>query len=117
MTIATNDPNINFEIDETSIVKRGTTVKFYEKITYVKPAEIDSASGKTIYEKKVYRIVDCANKTQGVLKGTLYGENQSLIESVTFNESKVGMQAVPAGTVAEAELNFVCRTAGNPSVK
>lgn len=112
--IATNDSNLTFEVDEKSINKRGPIVKFYEKLTYVRPEQIDAASGKTIHEKKIYRIVNCTNNTQGVLKGTLYGENRSLIESVTFTESKVDMQLVPAGTVAEVELALVCKAAGVP---
>ena len=111
VTIPTNDPNILFEIDEKSISKQGDLLKFVEKLTYLKPHQADIVSGKIIYEKKVIRLIHCTQKTQGVLQGTLYGENSSLIESVTFAESKVSMQAIPAGTLAEAERELVCATA------
>lgn len=111
VTIPTNDPNVVFQIDEKSISKNGDLLKFVEKLTYLKPDQADSVSGKIIYEKKVIRLINCAQKTQGVLQGTLYGENSSLIESVTFAESKVNMQAIPMGTLAEAERELVCATA------
>ncbi len=111
ITIETDDPNINFEIDEKSISKRGTVVKFSEKLRYIQPEQADPVSGKIIHEKRVYRIVNCANKTQSILQGALYGENLSFIESVTFAESKVSMQVIPKGTLAEAEFDLVCRLA------
>lgn len=111
VTIPTNDPNVLFEIDEKNISKLGEVRKFAEKLTYLKPDQVDVVSGKIIYEKKVIRLINCEQKTQGVLQGALYGENSSLIESVVFTESKVNMQPIPMGTVAEAEREMVCATA------
>lgn len=111
LIIETNDPNILFEVDEKSIVKRGSSVIFSERLSYVNSRPTDLASGKTIHRKIVYRIMNCTKKTQGLLQGAVYGENDSLIESIRILETKVQMQPIPKGSLAEAEVDLVCSLA------
>lgn len=111
LIIETNDPNILFEVDEKSIVKRGSSVMFSERLSYLNSRPTDLTSGKTIHRKIIYRIMNCIKRTQGLLQGAVYGENDSLIESIHILETKVQMQAIPKGSLAEAEADLVCSLA------
>lgn len=111
LTIETNDPNILFEVDEKSLVKRGSSVTFSERLSYLNSQPTDLTSGKTIHRKIIYRVMNCTKRTQGLLQGAVYGENDSLIESIRILETKVQMQPIPKGSLAEAEADLVCSLA------
>lgn len=112
VTIATNSPNITFAVDKDSIQREGSAVTFWEKMEYVTPETTDQASGKKIKEKKVRRIINCKERTQGYNYGVTYAEDGSFITSIMLKASQVKMTSIPPGTIAEAELNLVCKEEG-----
>jgi hypothetical protein len=108
ITIPNSDPNITFSFDKASIARRGNLVRVWEKMVYTQPQIKDEASGKMIKEKKVHRLMNCDDYTQGVIYGATYTENGRFISSVSYDEPQAQMSAVPFGTLAAEELRIVC---------
>ncbi len=109
-TVVTISENLIFTIDRANIERTADRVSFWEKLTYLKPNTRDQASGKWIKEKKVKRVMDCKEKTQGYTEGTTYGENEVFITAVSLTEQQVQMNSIPPNTVAEKEFVIVCAT-------
>ena len=114
LTIPNSDSNIMFAIDQGSIERQGEIVRFWEKLVYIRPKVVDEASGKWVKEKKVHRLMHCAERTQGVISGATYTENGRFISSVSFDEPQSQMSAIPPGTLAAAELKLVCEMSAKP---
>jgi hypothetical protein len=108
ISLPTSAPSITFSIDKASVVRQGKRVTFWENITFEKSEVKDDASGSTIKEKKVKRIMDCEDHSQGVISGATFGENGRFITSVEFSAAQIRMTAIPAGTLAAQELDLVC---------
>lgn len=108
LVIPTDTPNITFSIDRGNLEQNGNLVKFWEKLTYAKPEIRDEVSGYLIAEKKIRRIMNCAEKTQGLIHGSTYGEHGRFITSISVDEAKVPMNEIPPNTVAASELALVC---------
>lgn len=72
------------------------------------PVNMDDASGKLIKEKKVRRSMNCVEKTQGLIHGITYGEHGRFITSISLDEDKATLSAIPPETVAALELAMVC---------
>lgn len=107
-TIPTSSDNITFSIDKVHLERSGKIVKFWEKIVYTQPMVKDEISGKMVKEKKMHRIMNCADRTQGLLRGVTYGEQGNFITSLSLDEDKTSMTAIPDNTVAATELEIVC---------
>ena len=101
-------------IDQGSIERQGEIVRFWEKLVYIQPKVVDEASGKWVKEKKVHRLMHCAERTQGVISGATYTENGRFISSVSFDAPQSAMSAIPPGTLAAAELELVCKISAKP---
>ena len=114
LTIPNSDSNIMFAIDQGSIERQGEIVRFWEKLVYIQPKVVDEASGKWVKEKKVHRLMHCAERTQGVISGATYTENGRFISSVSFDAPQSEMSAIPPGTLAAAELELVCKMSAKP---
>ena len=114
LAIPNSDPNIMFAIDQGSIERQGDIVRFWEKLVFIQPKIVDEASGKWVKEKKVHRLMHCADATQGVISGATYAENGRFISSVSFDAPQSEMSAIPPGTLAAAELKLVCKMSSNP---
>ena len=114
LTIPNSDSNIMFAIDQGSIERQGEIVRFWEKLVYIQPKVVDEASGKWVKEKKVHRLMHCAERTQGVISGATYTENGRFISSVSFDAPQSEMSAIPPGTLAAAELELVCKISAKP---
>ena len=114
LTIPNSDSNIMFAIDQGSIERQGEIVRFWEKLVYIRPKVVDEASGKWVKEKKVHRLMHCAERTQGVISGATYTENGRFISSVSFDAPQSEMSAIPPGTLAAAELELVCKMSAKP---
>jgi len=108
LTIPTSSDNITFSIDKVHLKRSGKVVKFWEKIVYTQPTIKDETSGKMIKEKKMHRIMNCAERTQGLLHGVTYSEQGKFITSLSLDEDKTSMAAIPYNTVAETEFEIVC---------
>jgi hypothetical protein len=106
--IPTTAANVEFMIDMGEIERDGNVVKFREKLTFLQPEKLDPYSGKLIKEKKVVRLINCQNHTQGVKSGGVFDPKGKLIEWVMVEDNQIEWFAVPAGTVAERELKLVC---------
>ncbi len=117
--LPTNAPNVVYAIDFDSLERQGDVVRFREKLTYRVPVLTDSASGRLLKEKHMRRVMQCDRHTQGLLSGALYSDDGHMIEQVSFNAEQVVMSAIPAGSLAEFELNLVCSQPAKamPSVK
>ena len=114
LTIPNSDPNIMFAIDKDSIERQGELVQFWEKLEFIQPKIVDEASGKWVKEKKVHRLMHCADRTQGVISGATYSENGRFISSVSFDAPQSEMSTIPPGTLAAAELTLVCKMSAKP---
>jgi regulator of extracellular matrix RemA (YlzA/DUF370 family) len=90
------------------VTVEGKKVTFWERVEFVKPDQIDEVSGRLIKFKRIQRVMDCEARLQGVLRGSLFGENNKLIEAIINDADKVQMNPIPPGTVAEQELALVC---------
>jgi hypothetical protein len=106
------DARQSFSIDLDSIDRRGSNVRFQERMLYLAPTVRDPASGRIVKEKWVRRVMDCAAKTQGTLSGATYSDDDRLIEYLAVNPGQVAMTPIPPGSVAEQEWEQVCGTAG-----
>ncbi len=117
--LSTNAPNVVYAVDFDSLERQGDVVRFREKLTYVVPDQTDPASGRLIKEKHMHRVMQCAQHTQGLLSGALYSGDDRMIEHVSFNPDNLTMSAIPAGSLAELELNLVCSqpVKATPAVK
>ena len=115
--ISTSAPNIEFAIDMSSIEREEDVVIFKERLTYETAEKIDPASGMAIKEKLVRRVMDCRNKTQGMLSGTMRNDAGVMIEMVTFDRDQMVMAPIPPGTLAEHELEVVCKKLNVPASK
>ena len=113
VTIPTNASDVTFSIDKGSVECKKHTVRFWEKITYGQPDVVDQASDKLVKEKKVHRIMDCLKNTQSLIYGATYADDGKFITSVSFDESKIKMTAIPPGTLAAEELALVCGELAN----
>lgn len=112
VVLPTASPNITFSVDLHSVRRDGPRVKFWERLTYVRPEHTDAASGKWIKEKKVHRVMDCERHSQGFIYGALYAEDGAFIESTALDQSRLQMAPIPPGTLAEKELELVCGASG-----
>lgn len=110
VTVAAASDNIRFAIDRDSIERDGQRVRFLERMIYLRPEVRDEASARRIKEKRVGRLMDCDKRTQAVLFGSTHADDGSFITSTTFERPEGTMTDIPSGSVAEAELNFVCGT-------
>jgi hypothetical protein len=108
LTIPTSSDTLTFSIDKVHLKRSGNVVKFWEKIVYSPPTVKDETSGKMIKEKKMHRVMNCADRTQGLLHGVTYGEQGNFISSLSLDEDKTSMTAIPDNTVAATELEIVC---------
>jgi len=108
LNVPTASDNITFSIDKVHLKRSGKVVKFWEKIVYTQPTVTDEISGKMIKEKKMHRIMNCANRTQGLLHGVTYGEQGDFITSLSLDEDKASMTVIPDKTVAATEFEIVC---------
>ena len=106
--IATASPNATFTVDIGNIQRRDNNVYFWEKLIYKKPETRDAVSAKWIKEKRVHRLINCVEKTQGYTEGFTYGENESFISSISLDEIKIKMSPIPPDTVAAKEYALVC---------
>lgn len=113
--LQTSDPNVLFVIDLDSLQREGDLAMFSERLTFDKPDKVDQASGMLIREKLVHRIMDCKNKTQGMLSGSMRSDSGSLIEQVTFDRNQMVMAPIPTGSLAEKELEMVCNHPHKPA--
>ncbi len=111
--IPTTAPNVEFMIEMGELERSGNIVKFKEKLTFLQPEKLDPYSGKLIKEKKVVRLINCQNRTQGVKSGGVFDPKGKLIEWVMVEDNQIEWFAVPTGTVAERELKLVCNSAAN----
>ncbi len=113
--LPTSNPNVRFVIDLGSIERDGDLALFRERLSYDKPDIIDETSGMLIREKLVHRVMNCNNKTQGMLSGSMRSDSGMLIERVTVDRNQMVMTAIPAGSVAEKELDMVCNHPQKPA--
>lgn len=115
--IQTGAPNIEFSIDFSSVEREDDLVIFKERIIYNSADKIDPASGMSIKEKLVRRVMNCERKTQGMLSGSMRNESGVLIEMVTFDRSQLVMAPIPPDTLAAHELELVCKKPPVPTAK
>lgn len=108
LNVPTASDNIIFSIDKVHLKRSGKVVKFWERIVYTQPTTKDETSGKMIKEKKMHRIMNCEKRTQGLLHGVTYGEQGDFITSLSLDEDKASMTAIPDKTVAATEFEIVC---------
>ena len=113
--VRTSNPNVLFAVDLGSIERDGDLAMFRERLSYEKPDTVDEASGMLIREKLVHRVMDCKNKTQGMLSGSMRSDSGSLIERVTFDRNQMVMAPIPAGSLANKELELVCNHLPKPA--
>lgn len=113
--LKTSDPNVLFAIDLGSIQREGDLAMFNERLTFDQPDKVDEASGMLIREKLVHRLMDCKNRTQGMLSGSMHSDSGSLIEQVTFDRNQMVMAPIPAGSLAEREWEMVCNHPQKPA--
>ena len=52
--------------------------------------------------------MDCKEKTQGLLAGSMIDDSGKLIEMVNFDKDQIDMTDIPKGTIAEQEFDMVC---------
>lgn len=109
VTISTNSSNAIFSVDKADIKQSGDLVEFWEKLEYKQPEIVDQASGKKIKEKKVHRLINCKERTQGYSYGITYAEDGRFITSISLEASQIKMGTIPPGTIAEEELVLVCQ--------
>lgn len=109
LLLPNSDPNISFYVDKLSIERQGNLVRFWERLVYVQPKIKDEVSGKMVKEKKVRRLMNCNDHTQGLISGASYTENGRFISSVVFDEPLTHMSPIPPGTLADEEFRLVCQ--------
>ena len=104
-------PGVRFEVDADSVVARGARVEFWERVEYEKPSIKDEASLRWIKVKKVLRVMDCKERTQGLREAMAFSSDARLIEHVMLGGAGVRMSPVPDGTIAAWQLDWACKLA------
>jgi len=105
-------PGVRFEVDAESVIARDGRVEFWERVEYAKPTIKDEASLRMIKVKKVLRVMDCKARTQGFREAMAFSSDARLIEHVLLGGAGITMTPIPAGTIAERQLDWACRQAG-----
>ncbi len=113
--LSSAEANASFAIDKASIVRMGPKVRFWERTEFQRPEQIDEASGLPIKYKRVQRLIDCSERTQGVLRGSIFSEKGKLIEALTNDPAQVRMIPVPPQSIGDKELEIVCGTRAVPA--
>jgi hypothetical protein len=112
MSTKSSDRNETFYVDKASVQRNGNVVTFWEKLVFENPVKVDDVSGKLIKEKRVYRIMNCQNQTQGFRYGATFADDGKLIESISHDDSQVRKNPVAPGSVAAWEMRLMCAAAG-----
>jgi hypothetical protein len=107
------EKNVFIAIEQSSVVRQGEKALFWERVEFEQPIEKDEVSGRMIKYKRVQRVMDCAARTQGVLRGSSFGENHKLIEAIIFEAEKVEMSPVAPGTIAQMQFEIACKQSKN----
>jgi hypothetical protein len=115
LVIPTASKNITFSIDRNSLQRDGALVRFREKLTYAKPEQRDEISGHLIAEKRMHRVMNCAERTTGLIHGAMYNEHGRFITSTSIDEAKIEMTGIPPGTTAAGEFSVVCPAVETPA--
>ena len=97
-----------FAYDRDSIVRQGTTVRFWDRTVYLRSVEADAVSGLPIAEKRVRRIARCDESGAGILEGRVYGTDGRLLESITNREWTVDLVPVNSQSLAATLIRAVC---------
>lgn len=100
-----------FSIDEASLSRNGDVVRFWERLVFLVPEQRDEPSGKMVKEKRIHRVMNCAQKSQGHLYTSLIAPDGKQIEAVYRNEASVEMKLVAPFSVAAKELEWACSSA------
>lgn len=109
-----SSPNVLFSVDEASLKREGSKAYFVERLVFVVPVQRDASSGQMIKEKRVLRVMDCAARTQGYLRGSLLAADGRLIEAVTTDPADLKMTAIPTPSLAAEELGWACAAGKQP---
>ena len=86
-------------------------MEFWERVEYAKPSIKDEASLRMIKVKKVLRVMDCADRTQGFREAMAFSTDARLIEHVMLGGAGITMTPVPPGTIAAWQLDWACKVA------
>jgi hypothetical protein len=108
--------NTLISMDKNSVVLEAANVTFWEKVEFAQAEEKDDVSGRMIKFKRVQRLMDCTEKTQGVLRGSTFGENNKLIEAIILEPANVVMTPIQSGSVAELQWKLACTKSNTSSV-
>ena len=104
-------PGVRFEVDAESVIARDNRVEFWERVEYANPTIKDEASLRMIKVKKVLRVMDCKERTQGLREAMAFSSDARLIEHVMLGGAGVRMSPVPDGTIAAWQLDWACKLA------
>ncbi|MEY4729599.1 MAG: hypothetical protein RL020_757 [Pseudomonadota bacterium] len=107
------EKNVFIAIDQSSVVQNSGKVIFWERVEFERPEEKDEVSGRMIKYKRVQRVMDCAAKTQGVLRGSTFGENNKLIEAIILDAEKIEMRPIMEGSVGQLQFDMMCKQSKN----
>ena len=97
-----------FSIDEASLTRKGDVVKFWERLVFPVPEQRDQTSGQMVKEKRIHRVMNCADHTQGHIYTALFAPDGRQIEVVYLSEANVEMKLIAPNSVAAKELEWVC---------
>lgn len=111
LKLSASSANAQFEIEMNSVERKGDVAKFRERLTFLKPERADPYSGRLIKEKRVVRMMNCADRTQAVKAGGVFDPGGRLVEWVMVEDDLIEWFAIPPATVAEREFSTVCAAA------
>ena len=108
VAVGADSERLAFSVDMGSVLRKGESVTFRERLVFTNPDQRDAVSGKLIKEKQALRVMRCNDRTQGVKSGTLFDENGRMIETVSVDDCLIHWLPIPPGSVAEREFDLVC---------
>jgi hypothetical protein len=106
--ITESDSNISIAINLATLERQNNLVIFWERVEFDEPEQQDEISGRLIKYKRTQRVFNCETRTQGVLRGALFDENNKLIEASIAELADVAMTSIPPDTFAESQYDLVC---------
>lgn len=97
-------------VDRSSIVRVGSSVKYWTKQEYAQSQLLENTYPAKYYSSaKALVYTNCASKTTATKQGTFYDTNGEPVYSYNYQFTQLSFSEVIPDSIGESELNFVCR--------
>ena len=107
--VAENTASDRFFVDQSSIQRQGSFVRYWEYREFPQPnnAFLEESVDQPVYGVVINWSGDCTNSTQRLRQVTAYSKDRKVIQRFSYGDQGILNQAQP-GSSTNAVLNYVC---------